>query len=60
MARVKLTQVRSTIRRPQNQKDTMRALGLNKINQEVEKEVNPTIEGMINVVKHLIRVEEVN
>ena len=55
---MKITQVRSTINRPQRQKDTLKALGLRKINQTVEKEVNPQIEGMIAKIAHLVTVEK--
>ncbi len=58
MARVAITQVRSLIKRPQRQRRTMQALGLSKINQTVEKDLNPQIEGMINAVSHLIEVKE--
>ena len=59
MASVKLTQVKSLIDRPKRQKDTMKALGLRKMNATVEKEVTPQIQGMINKVSHLITVEEI-
>ncbi|GLR19335.1 50S ribosomal protein L30 [Portibacter lacus] len=59
MAIVKLTQVKSVIDRPKKQKDTMFALGLKKMNQSVEKEVSPQVQGMINKVSHLITVEEI-
>lgn len=59
MESVKITQVRSIIDRSQRQKDTMKALGLRKMNQTVEKEVTPQIAGMIRKVSHLIKVEEV-
>ncbi|MDX5585180.1 MAG: 50S ribosomal protein L30 [Aureibaculum sp.] len=59
MKKVKVTQVRSKIRRPQNQKLTLEALGLRKIDQVVEHDATPTILGMINKVKHLVSVEEV-
>ncbi len=58
MARVKLTQVKSIIDRPKKQKDTIKALGLRKMNHSVEKELNPQIEGMIKKVSHLLKVEE--
>jgi large subunit ribosomal protein L30 len=58
MAKVKLTQVRSTIGRPEVQKRTIAALGLGKLNRTVEKELNPAMQGMINTVKHLLVVEE--
>ena len=59
MGKIKITQLRSVIDRPKRQKDTMRALGLRKINQTVEKEANDQILGMVNKVKHLIKIEEV-
>ena len=59
MKKYKVTQVRSTIKRPGDQKRTMEALGLRKINQSVEHQATPQIEGMINAVKHLIKVEEI-
>lgn len=58
MAKVAITQVRSTIKRPENQKRTIQALGLGKINRTVEKELNPQIEGMIKTVAHLVDVKE--
>lgn len=57
MAKVKVTQIRSTIKRPQKQKDTIKALGLGKLHRTVEHEVSPSIEGMISKVSHLVRVE---
>tara|TARA_R110001583_G_scaffold34847_1_gene116594 strand:- start:38260 stop:38442 length:183 start_codon:yes stop_codon:yes gene_type:complete len=59
MAKIKVTQVRSKIRRPQNQKRTLEALGLQKINQVVEHDATPAIIGMVNTVKHLVSVEEI-
>ena len=59
MGKVKITQVKSLIDRPKRQKDTIKALGLRKINHSVVKEVSPQIQGMINKVNHLIKVEEV-
>ncbi|MCH2196766.1 50S ribosomal protein L30 [Kordia sp.] len=58
MAKIKVTQVRSKISRPQNQKRTLEALGLKKIGQVVEHEATPNILGMVNKVKHLVSVEE--
>lgn len=57
MAKVKVTQVKSTIDRPKSQKATMKALGLKKMNQTVEHEGTPQILGMINKIKHLVVVE---
>lgn len=59
MKKYKVTQVRSTIKRPGAQKRTMEALGLKKINQSVEHQATPQIEGMINAVRHLVIVEEI-
>ena len=59
MAQVKITQVRSTIKRPAVQKRTMQALGLGKINRSVVKELNPAIQGMIRAVQHMIVVENI-
>ncbi|WP_225444173.1 50S ribosomal protein L30 [Echinicola arenosa] len=58
MAKVKVTQIKSTINRPKNQKATMVALGLGKINKSVEVENTPQISGMIRKVSHLVKVEE--
>ncbi|GAA4846046.1 50S ribosomal protein L30 [Algivirga pacifica] len=58
MAKIKITQVRSTIKRPENQKLTIKALGLGKINRTVEHEATPQILGMVNKVSHLVIVEE--
>lgn len=59
MAKVRITQVRSIIKRPADQKATMKALGLRKMNHTVEKEVTPQVQGMIKKVNHLLKVEEV-
>jgi large subunit ribosomal protein L30 len=59
MAKVKLTQIRSDIKRPQRQKDTLKALGLGKINRSNILEKDDQLQGMINVVNHLITVEEI-
>ncbi len=56
--KVKIKQVRSTINRPKDQRATVQALGLGKINRTVEKEVTPQILGMIKKVSHLIKLEE--
>ncbi|MEM6645789.1 MAG: 50S ribosomal protein L30 [Bacteroidota bacterium] len=59
MAKLKITQVRSTINRPGGQKRTIEALGLRRRNATVVKNDTPQIRGMLNVVKHLVSVEEV-
>ena len=59
MAKLKVTQVRSVIDRPKDQKRTVRSLGLHRINDTVVKDDRPEIRGMIAKVGHLVRVEEV-
>jgi large subunit ribosomal protein L30 len=59
MAKVKIKQIRSIIKATKRQKDTVKALGLKKINHEVEHEVTPQIMGMIRKVSHLIISETV-
>ncbi|GIV59287.1 50S ribosomal protein L30 [Rhodocaloribacter litoris] len=59
MPKLKITQVRSTIRRPATQKRTMAALGLRRLHQSVLHEDTPQIRGMIDKVHHLVRVETV-
>tara|TARA_B100000787_G_scaffold167051_1_gene153181 strand:+ start:2318 stop:2497 length:180 start_codon:yes stop_codon:yes gene_type:complete len=59
MAKIKVTQVKSQIGRLQNQKRTLEALGLRKLNQTVEHEATPAIIGMVNKIKHLVSVEEI-
>ena len=59
MTKIKVTQVKSQIGRLQNQKITLEALGLRKMNQTVEHEATPTIIGMVNRVKHLVSVKEI-
>jgi large subunit ribosomal protein L30 len=58
MSKVKITQVKSAIDRSQRQKDTLKALGLRKINQTVEKEATPQIMGMVKKVEHLVTIEK--
>jgi large subunit ribosomal protein L30 len=58
MAKVKITQIRSTIDRPKSQKLTIKALGLGKINRSVEVELTPQVAGMVNKVNHLVNVIE--
>ncbi|HBL2066102.1 TPA: 50S ribosomal protein L30 [Enterococcus faecium] len=59
MAELKVTLKRSIIGRPQNQRDTVKVLGLTKINSSVVKPSNEAIKGMINTVSHLVDVEEI-
>ena len=60
MAKVLVTQTKSTIKRPKGQVKTIEALGLGKINRSVEKELTPQIAGMIKKVQHLIDVKELS
>ena len=57
MGKVKITQIKSGIGYPKNQKATLRALGLRKMNASREVELNPQLEGMIRTVNHLLKVE---
>ncbi len=59
MAKIKITQVKSAIDRPERQKLTLKALGLNKLNASKEVEATPQILGMVGKVNHLIEVEEI-
>lgn len=58
MAKVKITQVKSIIKKPASQKATIKALGLGRINKSVEVEETPQINGMIRKVSHLVTVTE--
>ena len=60
MARLKVTQTRSEIGGKQNQRDTLRSLGLKRIGDVVVKEDRPEIRGMVKTVTHLVAVEEVD
>lgn len=59
MANLEITLKRSVIGRPQNQRDTVKHLGLTKLNSKVVKPDNDAIKGMINTVSHLVDVKEV-
>ncbi len=59
MAQLKVTQVKSGIGRKKNQRETLRSLGLKRINDSVVQEDRPEIRGMVATVPHLVRVEEV-
>jgi len=60
VSKLKVTQIRSLIHRPKDQKSTVRRLGLHRINDSVLKDDRPDIRGMIAKVHHLVRVEEVS
>ena len=57
---LKVTQIRSGIGGKQNQRDTLRSLGLKRLHDVVVKEDRPEIRGMVNTVSHLVTVEEVD
>ena len=59
MKKLKITLVRSAIDRPDRQKLTVQALGLNKMNSTKEVEATPQILGMLRKVTHLVKVEDV-
>jgi large subunit ribosomal protein L30 len=56
--RLRITQIRSAISRKRNQKETIRSLGIRRLNHTVEQDDTPAIRGMIATVRHLVRVEE--
>lgn len=56
---LRITLVRSTIRRPEDQKRAVRSLGLTKMHQSVVRRDNPSVRGVINKISHLVEVEEV-
>jgi large subunit ribosomal protein L30 len=56
--KLEITLTRSVIGRPQDQRETVKALGLRKMHQTVEQQDNPAIRGMINKVAHLVTVKE--
>jgi len=58
MAKIKITQVRSDLKRPGDQRRTIQALGLGKIDRTVEVEATPQVRGMVNKVRHLVSVSE--
>ena len=57
---LKVTQTKSTIGCKKNQRDTLRSLGLKRIGDEVVKEDRPEVRGMVQAVRHLVTVEEVD
>ena len=60
MAQLKVTQIKSKIGGKQNQRETLRSLGLKRIGDVVVKEDRPEIRGMVDTVRHLVAVEEVD
>ena len=58
MARLRITQTRSVITQSPQHRGTMRALGLRRIGRSVEREESPELTGMLEKVRHLVKVEE--
>ncbi|MBD0276662.1 MAG: 50S ribosomal protein L30 [Flavisolibacter sp.] len=58
MKKIRITLVKSPIDRPERQKETLKALGLNKLNITREIEATPQILGMVRKVEHMVAVEE--
>lgn len=58
MKKIKITLVKSPIDRPERQKQTLKALGLNKTNSSKEVEATPQVLGMVRKITHLVKVEE--
>jgi large subunit ribosomal protein L30 len=59
MAKIRITQVKSKIGKPETQKKTLEALGIRKLNHSVEHEATPQILGMVEKVRHLVVVENI-
>ncbi len=57
--KLRITQIKSLISRPESHRRTVKALGLKRINHSVIQEDKPEIRGMINKVSHLVKVEEI-
>jgi len=60
MGKIKVTQVKSAIKKPVRQKRTLEALGIRKLHQTIEVEATPQILGMVQKVSHLVVVEKVS
>jgi large subunit ribosomal protein L30 len=60
MATIRVTQIKSKVSEKQNQRDTLRTLGLKRIGQSVEREDSPQTRGYIRAVAHLVKVEEID
>ncbi len=59
MAKIRITQVKSKNGKPERQKRTLEALGIRKLNHSVVHEATPQILGMVNKIKHLVKVENI-
>ncbi len=59
MSRIRVTKIKSTIEKDRRQKETMKALGLNKVGASRELQLNDAIQGMLRKVHHLVKVENI-
>jgi len=59
MAKIRITQVKSKIGKPERQRRTLEALGIRKLNHSVEHEATPQILGMVTKVNHLVKIENI-
>ncbi|MFH0841011.1 MAG: 50S ribosomal protein L30 [Bacteroidota bacterium] len=59
MAKIRITQIKSRNGKPERQKRTLDALGIHKLNHSVEHEATPQILGMVNKVRHLVKVDNI-
>jgi large subunit ribosomal protein L30 len=59
MAKIRITQIKSKNGKPERQKRTLAALGIRKMNHSVEHEATPQILGMVEKIRHLIKIEEI-
>ena len=60
MAKLRVTLIKSGIGYAQSQKKTLKALGLNRLNKSIVHNDNPSVRGMLDKVRHLVKVEEAN
>jgi len=59
MAKIRITQVKSKNGKPERQKRTLEALGIRKLNHSVDHEATPQILGMVEKIRHLVKVENI-
>jgi large subunit ribosomal protein L30 len=59
MSKIRITQIKSKIGMPERQKRTLEALGIRKMNHSIVHEVTPQILGMVEKVRHLLKIEEI-
>jgi large subunit ribosomal protein L30 len=59
MAKIRITQIKSRNGKPERQKRTLDALGIHKLNHSIEHEATPQILGMVNKIRHLVKIENI-